>query len=190
MKSSLQISDPAADTLKKLGTAVEILNLLQKVQSDSSFLPSLTKQLAASYALTQPEISERDAAVDTIATAKTAVSSLNAQIDTMNQQISDAKSQADSYAKSTKSAADQYAINQKAVIADKLAELKKYSNEIDDRELAVADREAAATTQEQQNASEVQGNADLLTKLNSFSQQLADRLTKVTGMEQAALTIE
>lgn len=187
--SSIQIKNPAADTLKTLTSAQSIIQLFAQVQADPTFVAGLGKQLAAAYALSSSEIAERDAAAQTVATAQAAVSTATAQLATVQQQITDAQTKSASDIKTAQAA---FAAQQKASWDELRAErtsLNVLKSDLDDRETAVAQRETDATAAETKNTNDATANAAMKAKLDTFSQALADRLTKVTGLEQAALTM-
>ena len=188
MKSSIQISDPAAQTLGILSSAHDILTLLQQVQADPTIIPNLGQKLAAAYALSQPEKDERDAAAALVNGAQEKLADLQSQAVQVQNDINANKAQADSDIKASQDVAAAALASQKADIASKYQDIEDLNGQLHDRETAIIARESAATQIEAANAAQKQENEDQLVKLNNFSQTLADRLTKVTGMEQAALT--
>lgn len=175
IKSSAQINDPAAETLQNIRGAVDILTLLTKIQADPDFLTNLSKQLAGAYALTQPEMDERAAAVKAVSEAKSSLNDINAQMTQVQQDIGAAKSTSAAQIKADLQASDDYVKGAGAVIKQRWDALDVYKKELDVRELEVASKE-------KKNDDDAAANSTLKTKIDSRQKALvefADALRKI-----------
>lgn len=187
-KGSVQVPNTPQETLSALGATVGMLSIIQAALADPNYIPALAKQVAESEALTQPEKDARDAALLTISTAQDKLDAIQLQYSQTQQKIADAQNQSDENTKAANFASDQYVASANKTIAEKWKELDDYKKSIDDAADAVTEREVSATNAENANKAKSDDLDAKESTLNAFSQKLAERLTVVTGLEQAALT--
>jgi chromosome segregation ATPase len=188
MKSSVQINDPAKETLNLWKALAEGLAVIDFVAKNPDFVKEIGQQVADATKLTQAEKDERDAAIAEVKESSDKLDALQRQYSDVQAQIAEARRLADLDMKAARDASDQYVKSAKETIGARWDKLDAYKKELDDREIAVADREADADKKENTNTAKQSDLSDKEAQLQKFADALRDFAPNVPVLEQASLT--